>query len=162
MCYSPIFLPGLVGGKRRVIRPARITASSTQSQQGVAMKSAIPLWLPVLLAAAIVCGPDDALAKKTYHVDGLEIEATTNADGSLQVVEERLYRFRGRFKYAYRTFSRAGGIDYSGFEVRENGTPNEPVRRERWKNPPAQLSTGAHTPIHPNARATECCIAAFS
>jgi len=85
------------------------------------MKSVIPLYLLVLLIAPIVNKPADARAEKSYHVDSLVIEATAQVDGSLTVVEERTYRFRGRFKFAYRTFSRAGGIDYSDFAVSENG-----------------------------------------
>jgi len=67
--------------------------------------------------------PDVAHAEKSYRVDSLVIEASAEADGSLKVLEERAYRFRGRYRYAYRTFSRSGGVDYSGFVVSENGKP---------------------------------------
>ena len=85
------------------------------------MKPATSLGLLFLLTASIVIHPADARADKSYRIDSLEIEATAQSDGSLTVIEERTYDFNGRFKFAYRTFSRAGGIDYADFSVSENG-----------------------------------------
>ncbi len=87
------------------------------------MRSILPSFLLVLLIGSLLVQPDVARAEKSYRVDSLVIEASAQADGSLKVVEERAFRFRGRYKYAYRTFSRSDGVDYSGFVVSENGRP---------------------------------------
>lgn len=78
----------------------------------------------LLLAAALV--PTAALADKSYLVTGVAIEALADSGGRLQVRETRSYRFKGRFKYAYRTFSRHLGMEYGEFAVGEDGVRYRP------------------------------------
>ena len=56
------------------------------------------LWRWVLFAIAmlVVCMPRVALAK-SYQVDGVEIDATIGADGTLAVTERRTYVFDGSY-----------------------------------------------------------------
>lgn len=80
------------------------------------------LVIGVVLVLVAALSVDSAFAKgKSYKVLDVDIEAQVQADGSLNISEHRTYKFRGRFKYAYRTFSLQGGIDYTGFQVREGG-----------------------------------------
>lgn len=73
----------------------------------------------VLLVMLGTLHPAAARAEKSYRVEGVAIEAKANADGSLDVAENRTYRFNGSFKFAYRTFSTRGGIAYADFQVSE-------------------------------------------
>ncbi len=89
------------------------------------MRTILAIFLLTALATPFLSQSDAAAASKSYRVSGLSIEAKTRSNGSMKVVESRSYSFRGRYRYAYRTFSRSGGIDYSGFAVSENGRAYE-------------------------------------
>ncbi|MCP4291379.1 MAG: DUF2207 domain-containing protein [bacterium] len=54
---------------------------------------------------------------------GVSIKADLASDGGMSVSENRTYRFRGRYKYAYRTFPLDSRINYRDFQVSENGHP---------------------------------------
>jgi len=75
----------------------------------------------LLLLLLLVATP--AIADKSFRVPVVRITADLATDGSMQVREERTYRFKGRFKFAYRTFARDERITYRDFQVSENGLP---------------------------------------
>ncbi len=85
------------------------------------MRSNLAICLIAMLIAPFLAQPEAFATSKSYHVSSLTIEANALSNGSMKVVESRSYTFRGRYHYAYRSFSRSGGIDYSEFVVSENG-----------------------------------------
>ena len=42
-------------------------------------------------------------ADKKYYITNVDIIAQLNQDGSMDVVEDRTYKFKGNFKYAFQT-----------------------------------------------------------
>ncbi len=83
----------------------------------------LSLIIAISVVMAVTSSAGKSFASKTYRIKGVEIAAQAQADGSLQISEERTYRFKGSFRYAYRTFALKGGIDYSDFQVSEEGLP---------------------------------------
>lgn len=81
-----------------------------------------PLVLLLLMTMNMTTAPA-ARADKSYRMPAVRITADLARDGSMQVREERTYRFKGRFKYAYRTYALDDRIDYEDFRVSENGRP---------------------------------------
>ncbi len=79
--------------------------------------------LSFLLLLLVLFSSTQALAGKTYKMKKVSIVADLAADGSMTVAEERTYRFKGRFKYAFRTFPLDSRISYENFQVLENGQP---------------------------------------
>lgn len=76
-----------------------------------------------LMFLLIVFPGNQALADKSYKMENVSIVADLSADGSMAVSEARTYRFKGRFKFAYRTFPLDSRISYEDFQVSENGQP---------------------------------------
>jgi len=64
-----------------------------------------------------------ALAGKSYKMENVSIVADLATDGSMTISEERTYRFKGRYKYAFRTFPLDGRVSYEDFQVSENNQP---------------------------------------
>ncbi len=62
-------------------------------------------------------------AAKSYQIPAADIEATLQSDGSLEVHEQRTYRFRDRYRHAYRTLPKRADISYGNFSIWENGQP---------------------------------------
>ena len=85
----------------------------------------VPAILPVLVLLVMCLSSQQALADKSYKMEDVTIAADLSSDGSMSVSEARTYRFRGRFKYAYRTFRLDDRISYEDFRVSENGQPFE-------------------------------------
>lgn len=83
------------------------------------MKRTIALLLIILAWASA------AQAGKSYRMPSVAIAADLHEDGSMTVREDRSYRFRGRYRYAYRTFALDDRIEYADFQVLENGQPFE-------------------------------------
>ncbi len=77
------------------------------------------LTLSVMLWLLIILAGDQAHASSTYKMKAVTIKADLGQDGSMVVSEERTYRFKGRFKYAFRTFPTGSGIGYEDFTVSE-------------------------------------------
>ncbi len=77
-----------------------------------------PLLLLLLLFSA-----NQAQAAKSYRMEQVSIVADLAADGSMKVAEERTYRFKGKFKYAFRSFALDSRIKYENFLVSENDQP---------------------------------------
>lgn len=80
-----------------------------------------PAILPLLVLLAACLSSQQALADKSYRMDDVTISADLASDGSMSVSEARTYRFRGRFKHAYRTFRLDDRIEYEDFRVSEDG-----------------------------------------
>ncbi len=75
---------------------------------------------PLLVVAAILlsgCTPG-----KSYRFPSVRIDATVNADGSLTLVEQRTYDFRGHFHFATFTVEHKQFDDVVDFQVREGDT----------------------------------------
>ncbi|PIE76012.1 hypothetical protein CSA17_04500 [bacterium DOLJORAL78_65_58] len=94
------------------------------SKEELPMRTArlAPLVLLLLMTMNMTTAPA-ARADKSYRMPAVRITADLARDGSMQVREERTYRFKGRFKYAYRTYALDDRIDYEDFRVSENGRP---------------------------------------
>jgi len=86
----------------------------------------------VLILLLTLLSGTEALAEKSYKMEQVSLEADLAADGSMSISEARTYRFKGRFKYAYRTFPLDGRVSYENFQVSEN---NEPYRLSDSKEP---------------------------
>ncbi|MBU4557211.1 MAG: DUF2207 domain-containing protein, partial [Actinobacteria bacterium] len=82
----------LLGWTRRIVSPLRLT----------------PIWALVLVCLFV--GAPTALAKD-YSMGPVDIQATLNPDGSLDVSELRTYEFDGEFTRAYWELDRAQGTD---------------------------------------------------
>ncbi len=79
--------------------------------------------LSVLALLAALLGSHQALADKSYRMQNVAITADLATDGAMTVSEARTYRFRGKFKYACRTFALDDRISYADFRVSEDGQP---------------------------------------
>ena len=64
-----------------------------------------PLLLAALAVLLVLCLPRPATARE-YTIDKVDIDATVNADGSLDVVEARTFDFDGSFNGVYWDISR--------------------------------------------------------
>lgn len=84
--------------------------------------SAVPA---ILILLVLMLSSQPALADKSYRMKDVSITADLASDGSMSVSEARTYRFKGRFKYAFRTFRLDERISYADFRVSENGQPYE-------------------------------------
>jgi len=85
----------------------------------------VPAVLPMLVLLAVLLTGQQALADKSYKMEDVTISADLSSDGSMSVSEDRTYRFKGRFKYAFRTFRLDDRVSYEDFRVSENGQPFE-------------------------------------
>jgi len=90
----------------------------------VANKAAF-MFLLLALAALIVMAfsATPVQAAKKYSMENVSFVADLHEDGSMAVSEERTYKFKSRFKYAYRTFPLDPRVSYEDFRVSENGQP---------------------------------------
>ncbi|OVE80107.1 hypothetical protein BVY01_00845, partial [bacterium I07] len=62
-----------------------------------------------------------AMADKSYQYTGVQFEAQLNSDGSMNVTESRTYRFKGRYRFAFRTFPLNGPVSFESFQLAEGG-----------------------------------------
>ena len=54
---------------------------------------------------------------KKYNITNVNIIAQLNEDGSLDVVEERTYHFKGKFKFAYQNLKISDDIQYDNIFI---------------------------------------------
>jgi len=78
--------------------------------------------LGVLLMSAALHSP--CLAK-SYRITEVGITAQLRRDGSMEVSENRTYRFSGTFSYAYRDMPLGEPVVFEDFEIYEGGRPYE-------------------------------------
>lgn len=92
------------------------------------MKESISRWPAIVLVAlsAVPC------LAKSYGVERLDILATVQVDGSMQVEERLTYSFDGSFRFAYRDIQTGQGETIDGLAVAE-GT--KPYRQSRGEEP---------------------------
>jgi len=81
----------------------------------------ITLFSVVLSLLLVLVLSGEARADKSYKMESVAVVADLNADGSMTVVENRTYRFKGKFTAAFRTFPLTSGVSYTEFGVSENG-----------------------------------------
>ncbi len=74
---------------------------------------ALALLATLTLVVGLVTAPTRALAK-SYSIDRVDIDATINADGSLDVVEERTFDFDGHYNGVYWDIPRG---EYEGHDI---------------------------------------------
>jgi uncharacterized membrane protein len=67
------------------------------------------IWQPYMFAA------------KSYRITGVTIDAQLQADGSMDVVESRTFKFSGSFRFVFRTLAPQGRITFQDFKVSESG-----------------------------------------
>ncbi len=84
------------------------------------MRYRIFLLFSALILLSVFLPAGEASAKKSYKMQNVSVVADLHSDGSMQVSESRTYKFRGTYKYAFRTFTLSSEIDYSDFRVSEN------------------------------------------
>ena len=60
-----------------------------------------------------------AFSDKKYNITNVNIVAQLNSDGSMDIVEERTYYFKGKFKYAFQNLNISDEIKYSEIAVFE-------------------------------------------
>ncbi len=78
-----------------------------------------PQILPLLFLILFAC---NAVARD-YQMSGLDVTLRLQANGSMQVQEDREFSFDGRFSEVYRTFPRDGQASFSNFSVYEGDRP---------------------------------------
>jgi len=83
----------------------------------------LPRLLPTLMLVILVFSANQSLGAKSYRVENVTIVADLKTDGSMAVSEERTYRFKGRFKYAYRNLPLDPRVSFEDFQVSENNQP---------------------------------------
>jgi uncharacterized membrane protein len=90
------------------------------------MSKSMGRWLAIVLVglSAVPC------LAKSYSVERLEILATVQGDGSMQVDERLTYRFRGSFRFAYRDIETGQGEAVDSITVAEGSTPYRQSRDE--------------------------------
>ena len=115
-----------------------------------AKKNDHPAWQQALIGLGamvlflFLLPGNEALAGKSYKMENVSIEADLAADGIMTITEERTYRFRGRYKYAYRTFPLDGRVSYEEFQVSEN---NEPYQLSDSEEPGTFTVTTSDTEV---------------
>ena len=85
--------------------------------------------LPLMLLSAACF--DSAKADDDYYIRSVNIFAQVNADGSMDIREERTYYFDGSFSYAFYELplDQTGGL--SNFSMSERGVPYREQKRRR-------------------------------
>ena len=60
-----------------------------------------------------------AASNKKYEIPKVEIIAHINSDGSIDITENRTYKFKGKFKFAFQKLTKSDNIKYNYFSVSE-------------------------------------------
>tara|TARA_Y100001968_G_C19343470_1_gene710797 strand:+ start:567 stop:944 length:378 start_codon:yes stop_codon:yes gene_type:complete len=60
-----------------------------------------------------------AFSDKKYNITNVNIVGQLNQDGSMDIIEERTYYFKGKFKYAFQNLNISDEIKYSDIAVFE-------------------------------------------
>ena len=65
---------------------------------------------------------------KSYRIERVEILAQVNLDGSMLIQETRIYRFKGRFKWADYRLPIKGFASVEDFSLRDDDLTHRPDR----------------------------------
>ncbi|MGH2812435.1 MAG: DUF2207 family protein, partial [Actinomycetota bacterium] len=95
------------------------------------------LTVVVLSAALWLLGAQAAFAQD-FFISNLDITATVNPDGSMDMIEDRTFSFSGSFTFAFQDFDKDPDWTYRDFQVSERGRNFRPAGlqdREPVKTP---------------------------
>ena len=72
------------------------------------------IYLIIFLIPVFVFSND-----KNYWITDVNIIAQLNSDGSMNIKENRTFKFKGSYKYIYQKFKKTKGYDYLDFKISE-------------------------------------------
>lgn len=87
----------------------------------ISLKRMIRCLLYLLVVLSFFAMPGESHADKSYRIVGVNISAKLHADGTMSVTETRTFRFKGSYKYTFRTIPMDGPVKFRDFRVSENG-----------------------------------------
>lgn len=79
-----------------------------------------------VMVGLLVTGCSDQDGDRSYVIDEVRIDAELAPDGSLTVVEERTFDFRGTYRFAFYELPLRGGQEVVDLTVAEEGVPLRP------------------------------------
>jgi uncharacterized membrane protein len=91
-------------------------------------------FLATLFAACALLFAAAPAAAKSYAVDRIENDVVVDSDGTLRITEQITFRYKGRYKFAYRNIPLKPGERLSDVRVSEGGTEYVQSRSKRAGN----------------------------